>query len=187
MALRVVDRPLPRAAAIYCRVSSLKQSTEDKFSLETQESDARRWCLAEDYTPGEVYIDVHTGEDLWQRPALQRMLGDVSARRYGLVLAHDVDRLSREKTGAHLAIIAEQIERAGAKLDCVTKHLDATPQGVMIRNFKAFAAGFENEKRVERTQRIRRKRAESGKYLASSKPLYGYAWGPETDRDGRLL
>src|SRR5262249_9655201 len=92
-------------------------------------------------------------------------------------------------TGGHLAIIAERVERAGARLECVTEPLDATPQGTLMRTFRAYAAGIENEKRVERTQRIRRTRAQAGKLLASAKPLYGYQWDPTNvdPRTGRLL
>src|SRR5260370_38860217 len=103
-----------------------------------------------------------------------RLLEDVDARRMGLVLAHAVDRLTREQTGGHLSIIAERIERAGARVGCGTEPLDATPQGVMMRNFRAYAAGIENEKRVGRTQSIRRQRAPPGKLLPSAKPRYGY-------------
>jgi DNA invertase Pin-like site-specific DNA recombinase len=108
MAHAIADIPLPRVAAIYRRVSSLKQSAEDKYSLDTQLGDARAWCAAQGWDTCEqhVYTDVWTGEDLWQRPGLMRLLEDVDARRVGLVLAHAVDRLTREQTGGHLAIIA---------------------------------------------------------------------------------
>src|SRR5690348_12697905 len=99
------DVPLPHVAAIYRRVSSVKQSAEDKFSLDTQLAEARAWCAAHGWETSEhlIYTDVWTGEDLWQRTALMRLLEDVDARRVGLVLAHAVDRLSRDTTGAHLA------------------------------------------------------------------------------------
>jgi site-specific DNA recombinase len=184
------DVPLPHVAAIYRRVSSVKQSAEDKFSLDTQLAEARAWCAAHGWETSEhlIYTDVWTGEDLWQRTALMRLLEDVDARSVGLVLAHAVDRLSRDTTGAHLAIIAERIERAGVRLECVTEPLDATPMGVLMRQLRAFAAGIENTKRVERTQRIRRNRAASGKLLASDKPLFGYRWDDtNVDHMGRLL
>ncbi len=143
MARAIADVPLPHVAAIYRRVSSLKQSAEDKYALDTQLDAAQAWCAAQGWATSEqhIYTDVWTGEDLWQRPGLMRLLEGVDAGRVGLVLAHAVDRLTREQTGGHLAIIAERIERAGARLECVTEPLDATPQGVMMRNFRAFAAG----------------------------------------------
>jgi DNA invertase Pin-like site-specific DNA recombinase len=43
---RIQDIPAPRIAAIYCRVSSRQQSTEDRVSLDTQEAEGRKWCAA---------------------------------------------------------------------------------------------------------------------------------------------
>src|SRR5258708_27208847 len=108
MARAIADVPLPHVAAIYQRVSSLKQSTEDKFSLDTQLDAARDWCAVQGWATSEqhVYTDVWTGEDLCHRPGLMRLLEDVDARPMGLLLAHAADRLTPAQTGGHLSIIA---------------------------------------------------------------------------------
>ena len=61
-------------AAIYVRVSSSAQE-QDGSSLETQEAACRRYAAERGYVVDEtdVYREVHTGTELWERPALQRL------------------------------------------------------------------------------------------------------------------
>src|SRR5258708_8096840 len=109
MARAIADVPLPHVAAIYQRVSSLKQSTEDKFSLDTQLDAARDWCAVQGWATSEqhVYTNVWTGEDLWQPPGLMRLLDDVDARRMALALAHTVHPLPPHPTPAHPSLTAQ--------------------------------------------------------------------------------
>jgi DNA invertase Pin-like site-specific DNA recombinase len=62
--------PLPRIAATYARVSTLKQDTPDKTSLDTQEAGCQRWALEHDWLLDDqfAYRDRHSGEELWERP-----------------------------------------------------------------------------------------------------------------------
>ncbi len=82
MARRIEDVPRPHVAALYRRVSSLKQSTEDKYSLDTQLAEMRKWCTEHGWDTAEpvIFTDVWSGEDLWQRGQLMQLLDD-GARR----------------------------------------------------------------------------------------------------------
>ncbi|HEX9414382.1 MAG TPA: recombinase family protein [Ktedonobacterales bacterium] len=185
---RIQDIPAPRIAAIYCRVSSQQQSTEDRVSLDTQEAEARKWCAARGWGVDNEYIyhEVHTGEDLWQRKVLQQLLEDAKSRQFGLVLAHSVDRLSRDATAVHVGIITDQLDRAGVAFDFVTEAFEASPIGFLMLQVRGFAAGIENERRRERFMRATRAKAISGKLIPGGRPLYGYQWGPERSPLGKL-
>jgi site-specific DNA recombinase len=189
MSRRFQDVPAPRVAAIYCRVSSKQQNTEDKVSLETQEAEARKWCAAHGWAVDDkhVYREIHTGEDLWERRVLQQLLADAKVRPFGLMLSHSVDRLSRDKTAVHLGIITDQLERAGVAFDFVTEAFESTPLGFLTMQIRGFAAGMENERRKERTMRANQAKALGGKLIPGPRPLYGYQWGPERSRLGKLL
>src|SRR5258708_37084939 len=115
MPRRIEAVPRPRVAAIYRRVSSLKQSTEDKSSLDTQLAEARKWCAERGWDTAEpvVFTDVGSGEDLWQRGQLMAMRDDAEHGRVGLVLAHAVDPLPRDPTGAHTGVIPSRLPPAG--------------------------------------------------------------------------
>src|SRR5260221_2216183 len=180
MSRRIQDIPPPHIAAIYCRVSSRQQSTEDKVSLETQEAEGRAWCAANGWGVDNdcVYHEVHTGEDLWQRKVLQQLLEDAKARRFGLVLAHSVDRLSRDQTAVHLGIITDQLDNAGVAYDFTTEAFKANALGFLTLQLRGFAAGIENERKRERVKRATRAKAVRGVLIPGKRPLYGYQWGP---------
>src|SRR5260221_8439811 len=133
-----------------------------------------------------MYHEVHTGEDLWQRKVLQQLLEDAKSRRFGLVLAHSVDRLSRDQTAVHLGIITDQLENAGVAFNFVTEAFEATPLGFLTMQLRGFAAGIENERKRERVKRANRAKAVRGQLIPGKRPLYGYQWGPERTPLGKL-
>src|SRR5260221_10567642 len=133
-----------------------------------------------------MYHEVHTGEDLWQRRVRQHPSEAPKSRRFGLVLAHSVDRLSRDQTAVHLGIITDQLENAGVAFNFVTEAFEATPLGFLTMQLRGFAAGIENERKRERVKRANRAKAVRGQLIPGKRPLYGYQWGPERTPLGKL-
>jgi site-specific DNA recombinase len=178
----------PQVGAVYCRVSSKRQSEEDKVSLETQEAEARAWYAARGIPVSEdhVWREVFSGEEYWRRPLLQEMLEAAERNNFCMVLFHSVDRMSREKKGTHLALITERLDRAGVRYDFVTEKLKDTPEGRMMLAMRQYAAGIENERRRERTTRARRGRAQRGQLIICSGAPYGYQWPEDRRPDGKL-
>ena len=162
-------------AAIYVRVSSAKQE-DDGTSLVTQESRCRAYAAERGYAveDARVYREVHTGAEWRERPRLADLRSAVRRGDVDVVVAYAVDRLSRKQ--AHLAIVADELEQAGVRLEFVTERFEDTAVGEFIRNAKAFAAEIEREKIAERTVRGRIERVKSGKLIPGGKPLYGYIW-----------
>ena len=169
------DRP---RAAIYVRVSTTTQEVEGT-SLASQEEHCRNYAIEQGYQVGEehTYREVHTGAELWERPKLTQLRESIRRREIGALIVYAVDRLSRKQ--AHIAILAEECERAGVRLLFVTEEFEHGPVGEFIRSAKAFAAELEREKIKERTQRGMQARLASGKPRVGPRPLYGYRW-----RDG---
>jgi site-specific DNA recombinase len=170
-------------AAIYVRVSTDKQEA-DGTSLGTQEAACRAYAAERGYTVAEVYREVHTGSELWERPQLTAMRERVRASDFGVVITYAVDRLSRNQ--AHLFILVDEWERHGATPAFVTEELDQSPLGKIILSLKGFAAEVEREKIQERVRRGLAARAASGKLKPGPKPLYGYRWPVEADGAGSL-
>lgn len=161
--------------ALYCRVSTTAQG-RDGTSLDTQEAAARAYAAARGWLVVEpVYRDMHTGGEYRQRPALSALREQLRRGELDVVLAYAIDRVSRNQS--HLAILAEEIENHGARLDLVTEDFEDSAVGKFIRQAKGFAAEIEREKIAERTTRGTRARVGAGKPLAGGKPLYGYRWG----------
>ncbi len=165
-------------AAIYCRVSD--QSQKDKgLGMESQLAACEKYAADQGWTVVARYEEVFTRKRLHERPAMTRLRDALRRREFDVILAHAVDRLSGNQN--HIAILDDEAEEAGARLAFVTEEFEESAVGKLVRNVKAFAAGLEREKIVERTGRGRRARAESGKMLGARIP-YGYQWrDPEPD------
>src|SRR2546423_1617297 len=97
-------------AAIYCRVSTIGQEM-DGTSLQSQEEHCRRYAAEQGYAVDEAhtYRETHTGAELWERTQLTALRGAVKRGEVAVVVAHAIDRLSREQ--AHLYILADEFER----------------------------------------------------------------------------
>jgi site-specific DNA recombinase len=166
----------PKRSVIYIRVSS--QGQEDNASLATQEARCRAYAEERGYAVLALFSDVHTGAQYRERPGLSALREQVRTRSVDVVLAFAVDRLSRNQ--AHLAILAEEVEDHGARLEFVTEEFEDSAVGRFIRSAKSFAAEVEREKLSERTVRGRIARVQSGKLIPGARPPYGYRWRDET-------
>ncbi|HET8905626.1 MAG TPA: recombinase family protein [Ktedonobacterales bacterium] len=180
-------QPLPRVAALYLRVSSTQQATDDKTSLSTQEAECRAAAAAQGLIIAEahVYRETCTAEDYYERPVLLEVRAAAGRGAFGVVLVHAVDRLSRDPN--HLLVALAELERAGTEVRFAIDSLEDTPEGRLIAYVKGYAAQMENRMRKERTLRAKRARVAKGHLLPSNRPLYGYQWGPERDERGRLV
>ena len=165
----------PRAAqcAIYVRVSTAGQE-EDGSSLCTQEAACRAYAVEHGYAVAAVYREVHTGAELFERRELGALREAVRRREVGVVVAHALDRLTRNQ--AHLGVILSEAEYAGVTVELVTERLEDTPEGRLIQSVRGFVAEMERVKIAERTTRGRRARADAGKPIPGWKAPYGYRW-----------
>jgi len=163
-------------AAIYIRVSTTGQ--EDGFSLDTQEDRCRTYAAEHGYEVSEVYREVYTGVELWDRPQLTALREVVRRHEIDAVIAYGIDRLSRDPV--HLGVIVSEADHAGVAVLFVTEPLDDSDEGQLIRFVRGYAAKVEYTKIAERTQRGRRARAQSGRLLPGARAPYGYQWRPES-------
>ncbi|HVC33215.1 MAG TPA: recombinase family protein [Chloroflexota bacterium] len=173
----------PRRAAIYCRVSTGKQE-EDGTSLQTQEERCRQYVAEHAYTlnDAQVYREVHTGAEIWEREQLTRLRQAIRDHDINVVVAYALDRVSRNQN--HIGILVDELERAGVALELVTEDFENSAVGKFIMSAKAFAAEIEREKFRERSLRGRRALAEAGRPVPGPRPRYGYQW--TNDRKAHL-
>src|SRR5260221_1218338 len=124
---RYTPPTLPRIAALYARVSSTRQGADDKASLPTQLDAMRSYAEAHGYATCDAYtyVEMHTGEELYERPELSRLRDDAKRRPFGLVLAYSVDRLPR--ASAYVQIVFEEVKRLGIRLPVATAEMEDTP------------------------------------------------------------
>jgi site-specific DNA recombinase len=158
-------------AAIYVRVSTAGQE-EDGSSLETQEEACRGYAAEHGYDVTEVYREVFSGAEYWDRPELTRLRDAMRERAVDRVIAYAIDRLSRESK--HIGALMTDADRVGTTFEFVTEKLEDTPVGRMILAGRAFAAEIEREKIRERSLRGKRARVTGGKIQNHGIELFGY-------------
>ena len=79
-------------------------------------AEAHGYATCDEY----IYVEMHSGEELYERPELSRLRDDAKRRPFGLVLAYSVDRLARQS--AYVQIVLEELERLGIGLQFATEN-----------------------------------------------------------------
>jgi site-specific DNA recombinase len=96
-------------AALYVRVSSREQV--EGYSLDAQRRACREFAASRGYTVVAEFSDegvsAHT-DNLAKRPEFQRLMAEAEAGRFGVVVAHKIDRFARK-----LRTALECLERLG--------------------------------------------------------------------------
>lgn len=156
-------------AFAYRRVSTSAQS--EKYSLETQLEGIRAYCRERDIEIVEVFTEVHTGVELWERPALTQMRERVRNREADYVVVYTIDRLARDPV--HLGVVLGEARHHGVEVLFVRDEVDDSPEGQLISFVRGFAAKIEHAQTRERTMRAKKAMHEKGLYIHSTPP-YGY-------------
>ncbi|WP_378952013.1 recombinase family protein [Pelosinus sp. sgz500959] len=161
--------------AIYVRVSTDEQVRKG-YSLDDQIHACRNHLLSLGHTTSKEYIDDGYSGEFLERPGLEMLRNDLQNDMIKTVAIYDPDRLSRNLTNQ--LIIADEIEKAGAKITFVTGDYDCSPEGRLFFSMKGAVSAYEKAKIRERTSRGRRAKATKGKIVLNARP-FGYDWDAE--------
>jgi site-specific DNA recombinase len=170
----------PPRAAFYIRQSN--PYDRDSAGPEVQQEGMWRHACEHGYhvEPQHVYLERHTGVELFERQELAALLKAMRAREIDLVLLWSTDRFSREPD--HLSFLLVMAKHEGVRLEFITEPLDDTDEGWLLRQVMGFASKREWRQIRERTHAGNRKRVEKGKIRIGGIPLYGYTPAPARDR-----
>lgn len=130
----------------YARVSTTDQSCEVQLRELRQYAAARGWTLAEEY------VDAGISGAKASRPALDRLMADVTARRVDCVIAYKLDRLGRSTL--HLSQLLATMNSAGVRVIVASQGFDtdhSNPTSRLLMTVLAAVAEFERELVKERT------------------------------------
>jgi DNA invertase Pin-like site-specific DNA recombinase len=168
-----VAQPATAVAAIYARVSTTGQR-EDGTSLETQVSA----CQAHAERIGRTVPDELIFAEDWpgttlDRPRLEAIRQLARERSIGALICYSTDRLSRGPI--HLALLAQELDKYGCRLELVTEPIDGSPEGQLLQLVRGWAGKLEHAKIVEPTMRGKREAARRGR-LPTGSLLYGYRY-----------
>ena len=177
-----------RSSTIRCAIYTRK-STDEGLSMEFNSLDAQReaaeafiksqthegWvCLPDRYDDGGF-----SGGNM-ERPALKRLLTDVSAGKVDCIVVYKVDRLSRSLLD--FSRIMESLDGAGTSFVSVTQQFNTThSMGRLTLNILLSFAQFEREIISERTKDKMSAARRKGKWVGGTLIL-GYDLNPERTR-----
>jgi site-specific DNA recombinase len=176
----MITKNRPRAAAVYCRVSTDEQA--ESGTIQNQIEFARHYCDLHDLPIFGVYADdgVSGTVPLQERPSGSNLISDAKSGKFDVALVYRIDRLARR---LKLLLDAyEELEVAKVGLRSMTEPIDTTtPIGRFIFQLLGSIAELERETIIERSVLGTNRLAAQGRWLGGIVP-YGYS----VDEDGYL-
>src|SRR5881296_1794708 len=147
-----------KRVAIYARVSTTDQSCDNQLR------DLRDYCRARGWSDMREFIDTGISGTKERRPALDKMMAEVNARRVDVVVVAAFDRLGRSVR--HLVEALELFRHLNVEFISLREQIDTgSPLGQAVFTIIAAIAQLERSLIAERVRAgLRRARAE-GKRL----------------------
>ncbi|KPK12290.1 MAG: hypothetical protein AMJ56_05025 [Anaerolineae bacterium SG8_19] len=177
-----------KRAAVYARVSTDGQ--RDNYSIPTQVASCHEFAKQKGYAViGDRYVDSITGFDSvagngnvlayvdnytsreLSRPSLDQAISYLEQTGYDVLIVYTLDRLARDPYIRRTLEL--EFEQHGAAVEYVQGDYDQSPEGEVRKDLEATFAKWENAKRVERSMRGAKAKAERGLFV-SGQPPYGY-------------
>ena len=138
--------------AIYVRVSTASQTTENQLIELTEVCERNKWHITN------IYNETISGtKSVDERAELNRMLQDASRKKFSKVVVWSVDRVGRSMK--HLVTVLSQLKDLGCDIYSYKQAIDtSTTMGSSFFHMVGIFAELENNMRKER-QKIGIKRA----------------------------
>jgi DNA invertase Pin-like site-specific DNA recombinase len=167
----------PKIGRAYCRVSTKMQS-RDGLSLQTQKEKIQAYCVYKNIQLVELYEDAGISGKSMDRPALQKLLADMTKAEY--VIVCDLYRLGRN-TMESLYMLNLFIDQ-GIYFVCLNPDMDfSTPFGELIYTFISALGRMErrnismnvsaNMQRISREGKLRSRCPFGWKFVGKEKDL----------------
>lgn len=159
-------------AAIYLRKSRADGETDVDTVLRRHRETLTAYAAEKKMVIAETFAEIRSGESLYSRPEMLRLLEAVETGKYGAVLCMDLDRLSRGGTRDR-GLIWETFKDSGTLIVTPSKVYDLSQESdEMLVEFGGLIANMELRQIKKRMYRGRMKSLEDGGYIVQAP--YGY-------------
>jgi DNA invertase Pin-like site-specific DNA recombinase len=153
-----------KTAAIYARVSTNGQTTDNQVRELRKVAKRHGWKISAEYI--DHGISGAKGSD--RRPALDKLLKTANRREFDILMAWSVDRLGRSLQ--HLVGFLDEIHAKGVDLYLHQQNIDtSTPSGKAMFQMAGVFAEFERSMIQERVRAGLERAREQGKVLGRPK------------------
>lgn len=165
---------MPKLAAIYARVSSMKQKEGE--NVQSQISALLSFAADRGYTipEGWIFKDEGFSGSTLQRPALDEMRVQIHEGEVNAVLIYSPDRLSRKY--AYQLLLEMEFQKCATELIFFNTPQAVNPEDQLSLHFKAIFAEYERAQITERCRRGRLYRAKQGSVSVIPTAPYGYVY-----------
>lgn len=128
----------PHRAALYVRVSTNEQTTDNQKQALQLVAERRGWQIVQTYADE----GISGAKDRTRRPGFAAMLRDATRRRFDVLMVWSIDRLGRSTAAVATALV--ELEAAGVAIYADKEAMDATtPHGRAMLQMAAVFAELE--------------------------------------------
>lgn len=155
--------------AIYLRVSSSEQTTENQLPV------LRKWVTDRGHELVEVYSESESAWHIGHQHELARLKAEAAKRKFDIVLVWALDRLSREGAAAILNLV-NTFKAYGVRVISYNEAWTEAPGeiGEILYAIAGWVARMESQRRSERTkaglERVRKYGTKTGRGIGQRGP-----------------
>jgi DNA invertase Pin-like site-specific DNA recombinase len=173
-----INNPADYHAALYVRLSKEDESEGPSQSITNQISLLNTFAEEHHITVYDTYIDDGWSGTGFDRPAFQRMIRDIEARKVNMVITKDLSRLGRDyiMTGHYMErYFPERRVRYISLLDGIDTGVESTAND--ITPFRAIMNDMYAKDISKKIKSVKRDKQRKGQFIGG-KPMYGYKMHP---------
>ena len=177
MFLEISD-PMTYHVAKYIRLSKEDESEGPSQSVTNQNSLLDEFVKQHRLSVYDTYIDDGYSGTTFDRPAFQRMIADIEAKRVNMVITKDLSRLGRDyiMTGHYMErYFPEKQVRYISLLDGIDTGVESTAND--ITPFRAIMNDMYAKDISKKIKSVKRDKQRKGQFIGG-KPMYGYKMHP---------
>lgn len=163
---------------IYCRLSNDDERDGESISIENQKLLLQRYVRERGWNEIDVYIDDGYSGTNFNRPGVQRLIGDAKAKRINVILVKDLSRFGRNyiEFGQYTDYLFPSI---GCRFIALNNGIDTMSDNgsTDVMGFLNLFNEFFSRDTSKKVKAVKKACAENGKFMGTY-PAYGYRRDP---------
>ena len=173
-----ISNPMDYHVALYIRLSKEDETEGPSQSVTNQQSLLNEFVQQHRLSVYDTYIDDGFSGTSFDRPAFQRMIGDIESKKVNMVITKDLSRLGRDyiMTGHYMErYFPEKRVRYISLLDGIDTGVESTAND--ITPFRAIMNDMYAKDISKKIKSVKRDKQRKGQFIGG-KPMYGYKMHP---------